>query len=143
MVNVKTITQAVEALLNANLTGYQIERNPMRPDAPWKASANTAWVGIYRGAIEYEGHSVGAMPWLATVNIIIEVQAASALSADDCEDRLLDAQKAVLDVINSNRTLSGTVDMVMGYTVDYEINADTQTFYQAAIITVRSQCRTS
>jgi hypothetical protein len=143
MVNLKTITQAVETLLNANLTGYQIERNPIRPNEPWKASANTAWIGIYKGAIEYEGHSVGAMPWLANVNVIIEVQAASALSADDCEDRLLDSQKEVLDVINNNRTLSGNVDMVMGYTIDYETNADIQTFYQAAIITVRAQIRTS
>lgn len=143
MVNLKAITQAVETLLNAGLTGYQIERNPMRPSEPWKASVNTAWVGIYRGDTDYEGHSIGAMPWLANINIIIEIQVASALSADDCENRLLDAEKAVIDVINSNRTLSGTVDMVIGYSVNYEVNADSRTYYQAAIITVRTQVRTS
>jgi hypothetical protein len=143
MVNLKTITQAVETLLKAQLTGYQIERNPMRPDEPWKASQETAWIGVYRGDTDYEGHSIGATPWLANINIVIEIQVASALSADDCEDRLLDAEKAVIDVVNNNRTLSGTVDMVMGYAVNYEVNADMRTYYQAAIITVRAQVRTS
>lgn len=143
MINQKTITQAVETLLKAGLTGYQIERNPVRPDEPWKASANTAWIGIYRGPIEYEGKAIGAIPWMAEIQVIIEIQVASVTSADDCEDRLLDAEKAVLDIINANRTLSSVVDMVLGYSVAYEVNQDTQTYYQAAIITVRAQARTS
>ena len=143
MINQKTITQAVATLLTSNLSGYQVERNPTRPDEPWKASTNTAWVGVYRGPIEYEARAIGPVPWLAEIQVIIEVQVASVTSADDCEDRLLDAEKAVLDVINTNRTLSGVVDMVMGYSVAYEINQDLQTYYQAAIITVRAQARTS
>jgi hypothetical protein len=143
VVNIKAITQAVETLLNANLSGYQIERNPMRPDEPWKASTNTAWIGIYKNDNDYEGHAIGSLPWLANPSFIIEVQVASALSADDCEDRLLDAEKAVIDVINNNRNLSGTVDMIMGFNVKYEVNADVRTYYQAAIITVRAQVRTS
>lgn len=143
MINLKLITQAVETLLKTNLTGYQIERNPERPDDPWKATASTAWVGVYRGNTEYEGHSIGSTPWLANINIIIEVQAASLTGADDCENKLLTAEAAVLGVINSNRTLSGTVDMVMGYTIVYEENRDTQSYFQAAIINVRTQVRTA
>lgn len=143
MINLKLITQAVETLLKNNLSGYQVERNPERPDDPWKATASTAWVGVYRGNTEYEGRAIGGQPWLANVNIIIEVQAASLTSADDCEDRLLTAEAAVLTVINSNRTLSGTVDMLMGYTIIYEENRDTQSYFQAAIITVRAQVRTA
>lgn len=143
MINLKTVTTAVETLLKAGLSGYQIERNPQRPQDPWMASAKTAWVGIYRGKVDYEGHAIGSNPWLARVEIVIEVQVASALSEEDCEDKLTTAEKAVLDVVNANRTLSGTVDMVAGYSVDYEINQDYQTYYQAAIITLRAQARTS
>lgn len=143
MINLKLITQAVESLLKENLTGYQVERNPERPEDPWKATASAAWVGIYKGDTEYKGHAIGGQPWLANVNIIIEVQVASFTSEDDCEDRLLTAEAAVLSVINSNRQLSGTVDMVEGYTITYAENRDTQSYFQAAIITVRAQVRTS
>lgn len=144
MVNLKTITQAVEALLKQRLQNYLIERNPIRPSDPWKASVNQAWVGVYRSSTHYEGHSIGAQPWIANVSFVVEIQTASLTSAEDSEDKLLDAEKDVLDVINTNRTLSGTVDMVMGYTVEYEQNQQGfKVYYQAAIITVRAQVRTA
>lgn len=143
MVNLKDITIAVEALLKENLSDYHIERNPERPDDPWKATAKKAWVGVYRGSLEYEGHSIGSRPWLAKITIVLEVQTASLTSAENCEDKLLSAENEVLGVINAHRNLSGTVDMVTGYSVTYEENRDTQAYFQAAIITVRAEVRTT
>ena len=143
MVNLKAVTQAVESILKERLQNYLVERNPIRPSDPWKATVNKAWVGIYRGDSDYEGHAIGAQPWLANINVVVEIQVASLTSPEDCEDKLLDAEKAVLDIINTNRNLGGTVDMVMGYSVNYEVNADARIYYQAVIITIRAQVRTS
>lgn len=143
MINLKTITQGIERLLREKLSGYNIERNPMRPDDPWKAAVNKAWVGVYRGVTEYASHSIGSLPWKATIDVIIEIQVADLTSAEDCEDKLLDAEKEVLDCINSDRTLGGTVDMVLGYSVAYETNRTQSAYYQAAIITIKSESRTS
>jgi len=143
MINTKTITQAVASRLRSQLPGYVVERNPVRPDDPWKAAAGTAWIGVYRGKTDYEGHAIGALPWMANVEIVIEVQVCDLTSADACEDKLLDAEKAVLDAINGDRTLCGTVDMVLGYSIEYEVNRDKNIYYEAAIITVRAQARTS
>jgi hypothetical protein len=144
MVNVKEITQAVEAILKEKLQNYLVERNPIRPSDPWKATVNKAWIGVYRGSTDYVGYAVGSMPWMANLTFVIEIQTASLTSAEDSEDKLLDAEKAVLDIINTNRNLSGVVDLLTGYNIDYEINQlGSKVYYQAAIITVRAQVRTS
>jgi hypothetical protein len=142
MINFKLITQALEKLLIENLDSkdYNIERNPMRPSSAEKA-ADKAWIGIYRGSIEYIAHSTGSQPWLAQIETIVEIQVASLTSAEDCEDKLCDAEKEVLDLLTNNKKIGGTIDMTNGFSVEYEINADEQTFYQAAIITIRGEQR--
>jgi hypothetical protein len=143
MVNVKDITIAITGLLQRSLPSFKVERNPVRPTDPWQASAREAWVGVYRDTESYQGQWMGPQPWLCQVTLKLEIQVASIQSPEDCEDRLLDAEKSVLDVINADRTLGGFVNMVNGYDVAYEYNMGKQAFYQAAIVTIKAEVRTA
>ncbi len=142
MINFKNITQAVETIFNDNLNDYTVTRNAERNVDPGLAAKNSGWIGIYRGSIVYDTVSTGASPWLAEVDIKVEVQVASIKSGDDAEDRLQDAEQAVMNVLNDNKTLSGTVTMTVGYTIDYEYNADNAIYWHASIITLKTQVRT-
>jgi len=143
MINIKTITQGIETVLNANLTKYIITRNAERNEDPSLASGSTlGWIGIYRGPVDYEAHSIGSTPWMATIEPVVEVQAASFSSPEDAEDRLQDAEKAVLDVLTANKTLNNTVDMTNGYSIDYEYNYQgKEVYFHSAIITIKAEAR--
>lgn len=141
MINFKDITQAIETLLKASVTGaVTIERNPMRNDDPSRAVAG--WIGIYRGSLSYEPHATGKN-YLAMVDVLVEIQSASHQSGDDAEDKLQDLEKQVIDILNANPTLSGTVHVPFGYEVEYQYNADDEINFHAAIITIHAGVRTS
>ena len=148
MLNFKNITQAAETLLIQNAgEDYTIERNAVRPSDAIGIMRNgkKGWIGIYRGSIGYEPHSTGAIPWMAAIRFVIEIQIASIESADDCEDRLCDAEKEIMDILETNRKgakLGGYVNNIIGYEVEYEMNEVEATYYQAALITVIAEVRT-
>lgn len=103
------------------------------------------WIGIYRGNMTYEAFAIGSRPWKAKIRLVIEIQVSSTKSADDCEDRLCDAEKEIIDILEVDRKsgkLGGYVENIVGYEIDYDINQSEQTFYQAAIITVIAEQRT-
>lgn len=143
MVNFKAITQGVESLLRENLSSYDylIERNPIRPDDPYKAAQSLAWVGIYRGTLEYNSHTTGNQPFLVEIEVVIEIQVASLESAEDAEDKLCDAEIAILNILKTDKKLNSTVDHINGYGIEYEMNEAEATFYQSSIITVRAEVR--
>lgn len=142
MIDISTITKAVEAMLISGLDGYVITRNELRNEDPNVAAGNKGWVGIYRGGQKLSPRTTGNMPWGGEVEIVVEVQTASMRSGAEAEERLQAAEKEVMDVLEADKKLGGTVDMTMGYEVRYEVNADTQTYFQAAIITVKAEVRT-
>jgi len=141
MINLKDITQAVEILLNGNVTGAVIiERNPMRNDDPSRAVVG--WIGIYRGSLSYEPHTTGH-GYMALVEILVELQASSHQSGSDAEDILQDLEKQVIDVLKANPTLSGTVQNPLGYSIEYQFNADEEINFHSAVITIHAGVRTS
>jgi len=148
MINFKHITQAIETLFTAELgNDFSIERNPVRPSDPVRVmrSGKDGWIGIYRGPIKYAPHSTGPINYMADIEIMIEIQVASTASADDCEDRLADAEKRVIDVLELDRKgakLGGYIDNIIGFDIDYEMNQNEATYYQAAIITIKAEQRT-
>ena len=147
MINFKNITQAAETLLTSQVgDSYTIERNPVRPAEPSRIirDGKKGWIGIYRGSLKYDAHTVSATPWLVTISFTIEIQVASFASAEDAEDRLCDAEKEIIDILEADRRsgkLGGYVHNIVGYEINYDVNEDEQTYYQAAIITINAEVR--
>lgn len=142
MINMKDITRAVKSILEQNLQGYTIVRNAQRNMDPNIAAKNNGWIGVYRGKLDYSPHTIGGNnPYMAEIEVVIEVQTASMQSGADAEDRLQDAEEAVMDVLNDNKKLSGTVHQNNGYSIEYEFNADETIWHHAAIITARYEVR--
>ena len=83
----------------------------------------------------------GARNWGNEIKLDVVVQASSQV---DTAEELLEQQiKDVLDVLEGDRTLGGTVSMVLGYEVEYFIRQDAteDVFYQRAVITVTAEAR--
>lgn len=141
MINFKTITQKVQSIFDAGLNDYTITRNAERNADPNVAAKNKGWIGIYRDSIDYNPHTTGSTPWLANVNIRVELQVASFRSGEDAEDKLQDGEKEIMDLLNANKNIGGTVGMTMGYNIKYEYNVESQIYWHASIITLKTEVR--
>jgi|GEM_PF-1390842 len=146
MINFADITKAVKDILEANLTGYQITRNRSKNvDVNQTLVTGSGWIGIYKDSLEYEPLTVGGKFLFATPVINIEIQCSSAISGSDAEDKLQDAEKAVMDVLIDNRTLNDTVDAILSYEINYSgIDFSRETIYfNSASITITTQKKSS
>ena len=140
IINYSTITKAIESLLQNNLRGYIITRNEERNTDPNRA-IDGGWIGIYRGNVSYDARVIGARPWNAILRPMIEIQVASVISGSDAEEKLQAAEKEVIDILSANKTLSGTVNMTNGYSMDYEYNPINNIYFHSVTITLNCETR--
>jgi hypothetical protein len=143
MINFKLITRAIEDILAENTDGYTIERDAMRNVDPNVAAKGKGWINITKGPVNYESYTIGNTPWLCDVQPKVEIQYADN-EGYKCEDGLEDALEEILGILASSdyRTLSGTVQNVRGFKVEYDINDTIEAYHQAAIITIFAEVRT-
>ncbi len=77
--------------------------------------SRTPWVGVYYGNVSLDPHTIGGVqPWEAQLELFVYVQEGSHRSGQAATRRLGRAQAAVLDVIDADKTLGGTVAMLTG-----------------------------
>jgi hypothetical protein len=120
---------------------YLITRNKRQNTEDSVAVAG--WIGIYRDGINYQPHSSGATPWMAEPKIRLEIQAASYKGASDCEEKLEAIQEFVMNAIESDRTIGGTVQIITEYDLDYDDNySDSmQTTYQFITLIITTEVK--
>lgn len=136
------VTKAIEDLLCRKLAGFIVTRNARKNADPNKCLApGEGWVGIYKGPINYVPHVVGNRPWLVDPEPFINIQTASMVSGNDADDRLQDAEKRVVDILESDRTLGGTVHTILGYSMDYEYNSSTEIYFHGVNVHIMAQTR--
>lgn len=141
MINLATITTAVQTLLRANLESYVVERNARRNHDPNRCTQIAGLINVRRGGNRYEPFGTGSQPWKAGPRIDVEVQVATGESAEAAEDLLQAAEAQIMDVLTANKKLGGTVDMTTGYDIRYEFNDEAQVYHHAAIITIMAEAR--
>jgi hypothetical protein len=118
MIQVHSVTAALYTLLSSDAvlvsSAYVIEEG----EALNRNVQRAPWVGLYYGSWNLGPHVIGgAQPWRAELELLLYVQESSHVSGQDATRRLGQAQAAVLDVLNANRTLGGTVLMLTDLTV--------------------------
>lgn len=139
MIDFSKITKAVEAMLAEApaLAGYVVERSAIENADP----ARCPWVGVYRKRLSYTPRRMGAgaRNWANDIRVDLVVQASS--QADSAEEQLEAQIKDVLDIVESDRTLRGTVRMILGYEIEYFIREDAteDVFFQRAVITITAE----
>jgi hypothetical protein len=142
ILNYGSVTRAIETLLRQKLTGFIITRNARKNADPNKCLApGEGWIGIYRGPINYAAHVMGNRPWLVDPEPFVNIQVASAVSSDDAEDKLQDAEIKVIDILDSDRTIGNTVHTILGYRMDYEYNSDTEIYFHGVNVHIMAQTR--
>jgi hypothetical protein len=111
--NVASVTQAIcDMLVNADKLGRNGVNISRSEDIPSDPPGN-GWVGVYRNMVKYQLRTSGA--YQAGRNHIVEltlVAVQSGESGSDCEDRLETLIKDIMDVLFTDGTFGGTVDMV-------------------------------
>ena len=134
ILDTSTITKAVENMLKKNLSGYIIERNERKNVDPNKCTLRKGLIGIYTDEDLYEAYTIGSRPWKLYSSFFINIQVADARSGAKCEEKLKDAIKEIVDILEADRTLDGTVACIMNYRIKYEYNnIDNIYFYGANI----------
>lgn len=145
MINFRDITKALETQIknyNTDAQPYTIVRNKVENHDPNIAAGG--WIGIYRDSVGYSPHSTGPHPWLTSIDIRIEIQAASIASEEDCEKKLDAIVLFVMQATESDRSIGGYVAIVKEYNIDYDDSFavdQLQTFYQYATITITAEVR--
>jgi hypothetical protein len=118
VIHVNSVTAALQGLLAAHpvlvSSGFTIAEG----EAFNRDLNLTPWVGIYHGALRIDPHTLGgAQPWEAQLELFLYVQEASHRSGQEVTRLLGRAQAAVLDAVNADRTLGGSVLMLTGMEV--------------------------
>ena len=147
MINIADITTALQAQLTADVTVSEFLASPIvRGGLINNDAGMTPWIGIYRGAVNYEPRTLGRglSTYEAYPSVRIIVQETSMDSGEDCENLLEGRVKSVLDAVLADPTIGGTVDMVTGFGVEYGyVETDRETLYfQSAIITISLEVAT-
>lgn len=152
MINTATVTAAVVAQLKAGLPAQTdagldyrdalitrreyVNRNP----------GLTPWIGVYPRRRSLAPRTLGntATMWQATFEITVVVQATSRRSGEGAEDLLEEYHADVLAALESDRTLGGTVDMIVGYQTEYSyVETESESlFFQEALITLTAEAKT-
>lgn len=141
MIDFSIITKSVEQMLTTApaLQGYIVERSVLENNDPGRCP----WVGVYRKHIGYTPRRMGpgARNWANEIKLDVVVQASSQV--DTAEETLEQQIKEVLTVLETDRTLGTTVDMVLGYDVEYFMREDAteDVFFQRAVITLTAEAR--
>lgn len=142
MIKASVITKAVYTMLKKGLSDdYTVQRSEyINVDAD-----KCPWVGVYRGEMVYDPRTLGAgvNNWRAEFKVRIVIQAASFKSGEKVEEDLEEYIKAVLDIINADPRLDGTVAMVRGISVNYSFNIEESEslYYQNAEIELTTEVR--
>ena len=69
------------------------------------------------------------------------IQVADAHSGAAAEDKLQAAEQEVMEVIEGDRTIKGTVMQIVGYSMEYTYNKDKAIYFHGVMITVRTEVR--
>lgn len=144
MLNMSDITKAVVALIEGSpsATEYLVKRGDYINDDPHE----TPWVGVYRSKLGLTPLTIGrgSKKWNGDVSILVIAQQASMKSGDEAEDRLEAMQKIILEIIDADPTLGGTVQTVVGYDIEYTYkeNERESIYFHEALITISARAKT-
>lgn len=144
MINVTTITKAIESIFKNNPIADKF-KGIERGNVPNIDMGGTPWLGIYRRKVDYDPHTIGGnRSWKGLVEIGLLVQAASLDDGSDAEDILEELLKEVHEVLLANKTLNNTVNRLTGLSVTYFFNdeQDTSFAYQQAEVILTYEVRT-
>lgn len=74
------------------------------------------WVGVYADDMEIIPMRMGSnQPWTATLTLQLVVQHGSMVSAQVASTNLLNAMKPVMAAVNSDHSIGGTVNNMIGF----------------------------
>jgi len=150
VIDLSAISAALETQLAANLpstdAGFSYTVSRGEPVNPYPERA--PWVGIYIVRAESDparlGVGTGNSLWSSLVTIRLVIQATSYANGGVCEDLLGEYTKDVWEAIEADRTLGGTLDLLLAYELERQFvdTADNALFFQQALLTLSGRKNT-
>lgn len=109
--------------------------------------AMNGWVGLYADTVDYGPRTIGAgnRHWQFTPTFRIIVQAVDRADSAKAHEKLEDYIKKVLDVVLSDRTLSGHVATLNSMNITYAFSDEDRDslHFEGALITLSFEGRTN
>lgn len=140
------ITKAVVAQLESDAALLSINPTIKRGEYINELPRLCPWIGVYKGSVSMKPGALGrsASTFDSTIPAKIVVQASHGNSGAECEERLDEYVKLVLDALWSDPTIGGTVGLIRGFDIEYTYReTESETLYfQWAIINVECHVRT-
>lgn len=136
MINASTITEQIQNWLetHSDFANYVVTRSDFLNEDPGRAT--NGWIGIYRRSLNYDPRNLGVPPnnYEADFDFMVIVQKTSILSGADCEDKLEESVKLVLDrIVQIPKTyIAHFSDISIEYT--YLETERTSLYFQGALI---------
>ena len=137
--NISTVTKALqEQIQNDPEVQSFLKQDVLRDEYVNNDPNRTPWICVYKGKIDFEPVTIGYGSFEATPSPRVMVQATSLKSGEDCSNKLDDYVDKILDAIKKDKTIGGTVDILLSYTIEYGyLETDRTTLaFQSAIITL-------
>ncbi len=147
-VNVSDITKAIHQLIldDSDLQELLEASHVVRSGFVNVNPGLTPWAGVYKASVEYVPRSLGqhSGTWQLLVNTQVLLQVFSADTGEDAEDKLEELIQKLMHLIFENLTLKDTVDMTLGFKVEYRfLEGENETsYFQMAMVTINSEVRT-
>ncbi|MDH4225122.1 MAG: hypothetical protein OEW12_05705 [Deltaproteobacteria bacterium] len=143
MIHVDSVTSALHSLLSSDGVLVSSGFTVVEGDVFNKDPNLTPWVGQYYGSLTVEPHTLGGNgPWKAGLEVLLYVQEASHRSGQEATRRLSQAQAAVLDVLNRNKTIGDAVLVLSSLAVaPFERELEKSTWLFTNEITIKAELR--
>ena len=113
MIHVNSVTSALFTMMSSDAvlvsSGFTIQEGEA-----FNRDVNlTPWVGIYYGDMSIDPHTLGGdRPWQADLELFLYVQESSHRSGQEATRMLAMSQRRVLDVLNADKTLGDSVQIL-------------------------------
>jgi hypothetical protein len=143
MIHVNSITNSLFLLVasDSTLVNSAVKVETLVPfnDKP----TLTPWVGVYDGDFTLEPFTIGGnQPWKAQLELNIFVQTMNDRDAVTANNQLFELQNQVMSIVNSNKTLGGTVEMITELSSKpFQRDMDTSWRCYANQITIKANVR--
>lgn len=143
MIIADDVLTALQERLNADTELSNLSVSARKMEVINEDPNRCPWVCVYKGEADYNPRALGNNPWQGSHLVRMIVQASSMKSGEDCGIKLDDYVSKIIDAINRDKTLGGTVEAMTRFTIKYGFieTSRSSLFFQSAIVTLTFEGR--
>jgi hypothetical protein len=146
MLRLGQITHALHGRLSSDPGVIQVARRIEEAGYVNTRPDQAPWIGVYDAQKTYDPRTLGrhSGSWNGQVQLNVVVQEVSYRDGVDARDRLENLLELVEQCVVDDPTIGGTVDRVLGLSVDYAFRREEfeTVYFREAVLTIEAEAAT-